>query len=86
MIAAIPGYISVIDTGESEINSTLTIVVQNNQSMREKYTVPKLRKVVKTGDFIKLGQRLTDGQVDLRELLQLTFDFYRNIVQLNNYC
>lgn len=89
IIAGIPGFVSVIETEESLGNdfgsSTYTIAIQNNENLREKYTVPRLQKIVKTGDFVKLGQKLTDGQVDLRELLQITFDFYRNVIQLNNY-
>lgn len=89
IIAGIPGFVSVIETEDSLGNdftsNTYTIAIQNNEKLREKYTVPRLQKIVKTGDFVKLGQKLTDGQVDLRELLQTTFDFYRNVIQLNNY-
>ena len=88
IIATIPGFVCVIENFSTDSNKDAdlcTIVIQNQSGLREKYTVPKLRKIVKTGDFVALGGRLTDGQPDLRELLQITFDFYRKIVQINNY-
>lgn len=88
IIATIPGFVCVIENFSADSNKDAdlcTIVIQNQSGLREKYTVPKLRKIVKTGDFVPLGGRLTDGQPDLRELLQITFDFYRKIVQINNY-
>lgn len=89
IIATIPGYVLVVqelpENENSPAEGLCTIVVQNKLGLREKYTVPKLRKVVKSGDFIELGGRLTDGQPDLRELLKVTFNFYRKVVKLNNY-
>lgn len=88
IIATIPGYVLVVqNTSESGSNlgDLCTIVVQNRYGLRDKYTIPKLRKIVKSGDFIELGGRLTDGQPDLRELLKITFNFYRKVVKLNNY-
>lgn len=88
IITSIPGFVSVIDDVSEATNKDgdfSVIVVQNQSGIREKYTVPKIRKIVKTGDFVELGGRLTDGQPDLRELLQITFVFYRKIVGLNNY-
>lgn len=88
IIATIPGYISVVQNLSDEGGDSTdlcTIVVQNKCGLRERYTIPKLRRIVKIGDFVQLGGRLTDGQPDLRELLKVTFDFYRKIVKLNNY-
>lgn len=88
IISTIPGYVSVVSKIENEYpesNELVTINVKNQGNLEEKYTVPKLRKIVKTGDFVNLGDRLTDGQVDLRELLQVIFDFYRSILKLDNY-
>lgn len=88
IIATIPGFVSIIDGKENinrNDNSVSTIVIQNKKGLREKYTVPALGKIVKTGDFVNVGDRLTDGQIDLRELLQTTFDFYLNIIRLDNY-
>jgi DNA-directed RNA polymerase subunit beta' len=88
IIATIPGYVSVVQnlTGNEETSGEFsTIVVQNKSGLREKYTIPKIRKIVKSGDFVELGGRLTDGQPELRELLQITFNFYRKVVKLSNY-
>lgn len=88
IIATIPGFVCVIENLSPDSNKDpdlCTVVIQNQSGLREKYTVPKLRKIVKTGDFVALGGRLTDGQPDLKELLQVTFDFYRKVVQINNY-
>jgi DNA-directed RNA polymerase subunit beta' len=86
IIATIPGYVSVVENRLGDDDKDLcTIIIQNNNDLREKYTVPKLRKIVKTGEFIELGGRLTDGQADLRELLQVTFNFYNKIIHRSNY-
>jgi DNA-directed RNA polymerase subunit beta' len=88
IIATIPGYISVIQNISEDGDDSgdlCTIVVQNKCGLRERYTIPKLRRIVKSGDFVHLGGRLTDGQPDLRELLKVTFNFYRKIIKLNNY-
>ena len=34
---------------------------------------------------MELGDRLTDGQRDLRELLQINFNFYNKVLHLGNY-
>jgi DNA-directed RNA polymerase subunit beta' len=86
-ITRIPGFVSVYDTVTSDgikDNDSCTIIIQN-RGLREKYNVPKPRKIVKTGQFVALGDRLTDGQPDLRELLKVTFDFYKKTVSLSNY-
>jgi DNA-directed RNA polymerase subunit beta' len=86
IIATIPGYVSVVENMSGASDKDLcTIIIQNKNDLREKYTVPKLRKIVKTGEFIELGGRLTDGQADLRELLQVTFNFYNKIIHRSNY-
>lgn len=88
IIATIPGYVSVIqDISENAPASDdiSTILIKNNYGLREIYKVPKLRKIVRSGDFVQLGGRLTDGQPDLKDLLQVKFNFYRKIIKLNNY-
>jgi len=88
IIATIPGYVSVVskvDIEEETANDLVTIVIKNYGELEEKYTLPRLRKVVKTGDFVNLGDRLTDGQPDLRELLQVYFEFYSTVLKLDNY-
>lgn len=88
IISTIPGYVSVIQPSLEDRNISddlCTLVIQNTYGLREIYVIPKLRKIVKSGDFVQLGSRLTDGQTDLRDLLQVTFNFYRKIIKLTNY-
>ena len=88
IIATIPGFVALVeDLAETtdKLADSCTVVIQNQLGLREKYTVSKMRKIVKTGDFVKLGDRLTDGQADVRELLQITFNFYNKILKLDNY-
>ena len=86
-ISDIPGFVSVIDEKleKSEKADFCTVIIQNQSGLREKKVIPKLRKIVKTGDFVELGDRLTDGQRDLRELLQINFNFYNKVLHLGNY-
>lgn len=88
IIASIPGFVAVIEDFSQPLEKSTdscTIIVQNQTGLREKYTVSKMKKIVKTGDFVKLGEKLTDGQTDVRELLQIIFNFYSKVVKLDNY-
>ena len=72
LVADVSGKVlSVQDTGK---NKVITIEVDETGEKREYLAAPNLAISVASGDLITLGQQLSEGHVDLKELFATTND------------
>jgi len=72
LVADVDGKVlSVEDTGKQRI---ITVEVKDSDEKREYAIAPNLAVSVSKGDLISVGQQLSEGHIDLKELFAMTDD------------
>ena len=72
LVADVDGKVlSVEDTGKQKV---ITVEVKDSEEKREYVIAPNLTVSVSRGDLISIGQQLSEGHIDLKELFTMTND------------